>query len=497
MTSFVLRGEDIARFATASGDVNPLHVDDAYARRTSFGRPIAHGILSTVAALSAVPAGVLASAGRLAVRFPRPILDGVTYRVAAETKDDGSVLVVAREGDMPVLTVGLMPGRPLARAGTPVDRVLPPAPEVGRLDDWEAGVRFAGEYAVASLDALRELAARLGGSAIPPSVLGALAWSSWFVGMRCPGRDALFSSLTIELAEPAPPGGSPADYTATIRSVDTRTGTLVIDAVCGGLSMEIRACLRSPVPRPTWESATSSLPRSERLAGSSVLVVGGGRGLGGAITSVLAAQGATVWATQRTPGAVEELQRTFGDDRVRPLLLDAADPEVVRHAAGALDAAGVKLDGLVLNAGPAVRPLTVHPDNVAAIAEFVNSSLLTALTPLAAAAERMAPGGWLTVISSSAVEDTPEQWPHYSVAKAAVEMLGTYCARRRGLRVLVARPPKMWTDMSNGPLGRIGAIPTEQVASAIAEWVIDGDTGAGVTLLGSAGLRGWSAARSR
>lgn len=494
MTSFVLHSEDIARFAAASGDVNPLHVDEDYARRTSFGRPIAHGILSTIAALTAAPPQALASAGRLTVRFPRPILSNVTYRLGVEAKADGSVLLVAREGDMPVLTVGLMPGRPLAAAGTPVDRVLPATPEVF---DGESCAQFAGDYAVVSLNDLRALAARFGGSEIPPAVLGALAWSSWFVGMRCPGRDALFSSLNIELGtEPQPAGVSPR-YGATIRSIDARTGTIVTDAACADLAMEIRACLRSPVPRPTWESATSALPRSEELAGSAVLVIGGGRGLGAAITSVLAAQGATVWATQRAPGAVEELQRTFGDDRVRPLLLDAADPDIVQRAAAELDAAGVKLDGLVLNAGPAVRPLTVHADNVAAIGEFVNASLLTALTPLAAAVERMAPGGWLTVISSSAVEDTPEQWPHYSVAKAAVEMLGQYCARRRGLRVLIARPPKMWTDMSNGPLGRIGAIPTEQVASAIAEWVIDGGRDTDVTVLSSADLRGWSAARSR
>ena len=37
--------EDIERFTQVSGDSNPLHSDAAYAKRTRFGEPIAHGML--------------------------------------------------------------------------------------------------------------------------------------------------------------------------------------------------------------------------------------------------------------------------------------------------------------------------------------------------------------------------------------------------------------------------------------------------------------------
>ena len=36
---------DVVNFAGVSGDFNPLHVDHEAARATSFGRPIAHGLL--------------------------------------------------------------------------------------------------------------------------------------------------------------------------------------------------------------------------------------------------------------------------------------------------------------------------------------------------------------------------------------------------------------------------------------------------------------------
>ena len=45
--------QDIVLFAAISGDVNPVHLDDNYARSTVFGERIAHGML-TGAIVSAV-----------------------------------------------------------------------------------------------------------------------------------------------------------------------------------------------------------------------------------------------------------------------------------------------------------------------------------------------------------------------------------------------------------------------------------------------------------
>ncbi len=80
-----LSDADVRAFAVASGDTNPLHLDDAYAARTRFGKRIAHGML-TAGVISAALGTKLAPPGTLAVylsqtlQFRRPVFIGDTVR---------------------------------------------------------------------------------------------------------------------------------------------------------------------------------------------------------------------------------------------------------------------------------------------------------------------------------------------------------------------------------------------------------------------------------
>jgi len=80
---------DLALFAAVSGDFDPIHVDEAYARTTPFGRRIAHGglslaLLSTVAAQISRRArdrgsrGTSVSLGYDRIRFLAPVFVGDT-----------------------------------------------------------------------------------------------------------------------------------------------------------------------------------------------------------------------------------------------------------------------------------------------------------------------------------------------------------------------------------------------------------------------------------
>ena len=81
-----LTDDDVRAFASASGDCNPLHLDDDFASTTRFEKRITHGIL-TAGLISAAFAGTLPGPGwpyvnqLLKFRAPVYIGDTVTARV--------------------------------------------------------------------------------------------------------------------------------------------------------------------------------------------------------------------------------------------------------------------------------------------------------------------------------------------------------------------------------------------------------------------------------
>ncbi|MGQ9582474.1 MAG: MaoC family dehydratase [Thermoplasmatota archaeon] len=71
--------EDIISFAKLTGDSNPIHLDENYARNTRFGRRIAHGALS-VGLISAVLGNILPGPGTIflshEIKFVAPVYIG-------------------------------------------------------------------------------------------------------------------------------------------------------------------------------------------------------------------------------------------------------------------------------------------------------------------------------------------------------------------------------------------------------------------------------------
>ena len=73
--------EDVRRFVEITGDTNPLHVDDAFAATTQFGRRVLHGMLSA-SILSTMVGMRLPGTGAIyrsqTLRFLRPSYVGDT-----------------------------------------------------------------------------------------------------------------------------------------------------------------------------------------------------------------------------------------------------------------------------------------------------------------------------------------------------------------------------------------------------------------------------------
>ena len=99
--SRTIRAEDIAATAALTGDDNPVHLDPAFAARTRFGGPIAHGVL-TAGLISAVLGTRLPGPGSIylsqTLLFLAPVRAGDTVTAEVEVtgwRPDKGILTLA------------------------------------------------------------------------------------------------------------------------------------------------------------------------------------------------------------------------------------------------------------------------------------------------------------------------------------------------------------------------------------------------------------------
>lgn len=82
--------DQVERYARASGDFNPVHIDHEFAKKSQFGRTIAHGML-IAASMSEVMTTAFKvdwlRSGRMKLRFRAPVYPGDTIVAQGEIMD--------------------------------------------------------------------------------------------------------------------------------------------------------------------------------------------------------------------------------------------------------------------------------------------------------------------------------------------------------------------------------------------------------------------------
>ena len=193
------------------------------------------------------------------------------------------------------------------------------------------------------------------------------------------------------------------------------------------------------------------------LTGRVALVVGGSRGIGGAVTEALAQAGAQVTFTHtgrpERQGVVEALLARIRDRgaRAEAVVLDACDAAGTTALVAEIAAKNGPVDVLVHNAG----------QNVAGPAEGVTDDewqrqIDINLTSAFNAVRAVLPGmldagrGRIILVGSSAVYDGGGGAIHYAAAKAGLEGMMKYLNKiyaRRGVLTNVVHPCVIDTDL--------------------------------------------------
>ncbi len=468
--------DDLKLFSAASGDRNPLHTSASYSRGTVYGQQVVFGALGALACLGRIEVPTGQKVIRLTADFHRPMSIGVEYRIKSILGAE-SESVRLLDGTVPVLTLSVT--RASARDAAP-SRAAPAElferlePAEWDLGDIDPGLRVSGHYR-ANASLVQELRRRWNITA-EPLVAETLLWASYFVGMELPGRTALFFSLALDFEEPfATPAALVFD--AVVLKIKTALAQIRIAVSLDSDGRRVASGHLISFIRPRVETLDLlRVQASDALAGKVALVAGASRGLGAAITGVLAMQGAHVIAMARSASA--EFLKTLPPeiaDRVTPEEGDAEDRMSLERLRAHIAQKHSRLDILICNAFPAIPALRLELNAFARISEYLNHAANLVLGPLCAFLDLLnESGGCAVIISSTAVDKPVREWPHYVAAKSAVEAFAAVAPLQYPrTSTLIVRPERLLTEMTNTPMGRRNALPPSQMARQIVEKLLN------------------------
>ncbi len=335
-------------FRNLSGDENPLHLSEDYAKRTQFGERVVYGVSSVFSALGRWANGRSFELERIKAEFKKPLFFNQDYVLEA-TESGNQVILLIKMG-------------PVVR--TRVTLLLREASE-----RFESGERS---------DLLKVFALESG--QIPIHQLRALAWSSYIVGMDFPGKQGLYFSFDFTFD-----GDLPTESRFVPRELkkefDERYNAATLKGDGPGVTKFSIVAVRrqEPVEYPI-DSIAALVGRQPTLQNKTVLITGSARGFGAVLAKVLALRGANLVLNYRSDS------KEFMDLQEEIKSASCPSPFLLRGDAGSrTDWEGMKeqlvenslrLDWLVCNASPSIQPLLLSEQTSSKlVGSFVQKSL--------------------------------------------------------------------------------------------------------------------------
>lgn len=323
LASRIFNLSDQQEFADCSGDVNPIHLFDEYARKTPPGQVIVHGINSLLWALDSFASCGYLPPGWMNVRFLQPIYlnefvfcDYFVKENKIEIYNDDVVFVKIKLGkDFYDNKAG---GVESNYSKTYSNLHIC---ELG-LNDIQSGQSLTF-YESADPDSIDKLYPSLLGH-LGRSIVCQIACLSSVVGMQIPGLHSIFSAASLDLRK------SSNRKFVEVEKTDQRFGLVDLNVQSLDVYTKVRAIIR---PKPTESLSLDSLKKkiNETFAvGESVLVIGGSRGLGAYVVKILALVGAHVTFTySKGQEDAQHLKNELSDNNINVdcVHFDITDPD--------------------------------------------------------------------------------------------------------------------------------------------------------------------------
>lgn len=478
--------EDMELFSAASHDVNPLHCSDEYARKTPYVQRVCYGILGAIACLGYLQQRSNCILSKIKVEFYEIIYPNLTYKL--EIIDDLPKKVTIRLYDSQKLLLKLVAHFQTGKSGKLVDLDENSTWQLFRQESVHlkpsnlvTDYTVEGEYGVEQSH-FRSLIRRfnLSEKGIAEIQLVTLLWSSYLVGMELPGKQALFTELSLNF-EPLVEIKTPRlSYNAKITDFNPKYSlvNIQVELRCQQNLLatgKIQAMVRPGFFISNLARIKTLLPPSENLKGKVALVTGASRGLGATIAQSLALQGCTVLANfHKSRTEAEKLQASLNHVSEKIILYqgNAGSQDWCKSVYEQIIKDYGKLDFLFCNACPGIVPLWLENNAIDRINAYISQSIALVTVPMAYFLSLLSENkGWSIIISSIAVQEPPPpRWPHYIAAKCAIEGLTKVASSEyKDVNFMLVRPPLLLTDLSNTPTTQLKAKHPEEMAVQIVE----------------------------
>jgi acyl dehydratase len=436
---------DLQWFATASGDWNPIHVDQLHARRLLVGEVVVHGMFTLLWALQVHSASGGGAVAGIAASFPKPVLIGRRLGLIRElSADTSTVRLSIRDDGTEVVTMLLTLGGSAVHALPHAEQPPHHQPEVKHFADLKGA---AGTLSVTALpgdiaQAFPQAAQALG--AMPVAALMAL---SRLVGMQCPGLHSLFAGIDIRID----PCRTESQIKWQVCRVSVPQAPLRLSLEGSGIAGRLDVFVRpAPVAQAGMDEVALAVAKGPSLAGQIALIVGGSRGLGELTAKIVAAGGGHPIVTYLHGAADAErvvAEITYHGGRASVLPMNVEHPGC---AVSQLTREGIVPTHLYYFAAPRIGGHKRGGFDVARWQTFCKL-FVEAFAGVVHSVKRAAPVLQVFYPSTVFIDELPSEYAEYVAAKAAGEAVCKHMAQHiSGLGMLVRRLPRMPTDQTAG-----------------------------------------------
>lgn len=278
------------QFAGLSGDFNPLHTDKEFSRRSQFGSPVIHGIHLLLIALENLCLDNPSKITEIKAEFRSAVLVGETFELRINQFNDAHRISIYVEN---IICANFYIKLEHLDCIKPLDPH--PFESLTCADDFE----FSDEAELAGIDKGVVNGLLLGKlfpniyRQINHSDIDFLLMITRTIGMKCPGKHALFRSFHWKIGKQE--FGETKSY--LVKKFDRRFNLLEIEFALNNVNTAVQVKIR---PKNVIQPSSDRIQKfvtPDEFAEIRALIIGGSRGLGELTARILACGGSKILIT--------------------------------------------------------------------------------------------------------------------------------------------------------------------------------------------------------